>query len=235
MNQFSDVDTILFDMDGTLTDLGKRWWDPFFRAYKKLKPNYDEEEEAKKFEGSVGQIIKASGGRSRFLSLKVLWQVSRAMELNIVETYRFTKLIHNDPLAFKEIYPLEGAEEVINELDAKGYSLALVTSAGSKTVYEAREQFEFFKKFQTIITRNDVKKTKPHPESLLLACQRLNKQPSKCVMIGDFPQDIQASKAAGIKSIGVLGTNGKYTKDLLEQVKPDLIVSSIKDIPALFE
>ncbi|MCG3215930.1 MAG: HAD family hydrolase, partial [Candidatus Heimdallarchaeota archaeon] len=32
MNPLEGVDTLLFDMDGTLTDLWKRYRDPFYRA-----------------------------------------------------------------------------------------------------------------------------------------------------------------------------------------------------------
>jgi len=33
MKSFQVVDTLLFDLDGTLTDLGTRMWIPFFRAF----------------------------------------------------------------------------------------------------------------------------------------------------------------------------------------------------------
>jgi len=41
MTSLKDVDTLLFDMDGTLTDLWKRYRDPFFRAIDKIKPNHN--------------------------------------------------------------------------------------------------------------------------------------------------------------------------------------------------
>ena len=53
-------------------------------------------------------------------------------------------------------------------------------------------------------------------------------------MIGDSPQDIQAGKAAGTKTVAILGVNGKYTKDILVQLKPDVLLESIHELPELF-
>jgi HAD superfamily hydrolase (TIGR01509 family) len=42
---------------------------------------------------------------------------------------------------------------------------------------------------------------KPHPAPLLLACQRLGVEAGECVMIGDGQYDIEAGRAAGIRTI----------------------------------
>ena len=93
MNTFAEVDTLLFDMDGTLTDLRKRWWDPFFRAFYHVRPDNEKGEEV--FANSIGDIIKHSGGKTRFLIPRVVWKVTRAMGLNLIETiiHHFHRLV----------------------------------------------------------------------------------------------------------------------------------------------
>lgn len=44
---------------------------------------------------------------------------------------------------------------------------------------------------------------KPSPDSLLRCANTMNIQPSKCIYVGDSPNDILAAKAAGMLSIGV--------------------------------
>lgn len=53
-------------------------------------------------------------------------------------------------------------------------------------------------------------------------------------MIEDFPQDIKASQAAGIKTIAILGDTGKYTEDRIKQLNPDIILTSIHDLVNIF-
>ncbi|MHA2101761.1 MAG: HAD family hydrolase, partial [Candidatus Kariarchaeaceae archaeon] len=217
-----------------LTDLRKRWWDPFFRAHDHIRPNYDPAVAQKAFDDSVGDIIKESGGKSRFLLVRVIWKVTRAMGLNPVETFRLLKYIRNDKLAFKEIVPFDETETVIRNLHNRGYELALVTTASRKTIEIAKSQFSFFDLFNPVITRDEVKSTKPDPEPLLLACNLLNKTPDQTVMIGDFPLDIQAGKSAGTKTIAVLGPNEKYTRSLIENENPDLIILSLDELLEVF-
>ena len=41
---------------------------------------------------------------------------------------------------------------------------------------------------------------KPNPATLLLACEKTNIQPQSCWYVGDAERDIQAGKAAGMKT-----------------------------------
>lgn len=234
MSNFDDIDVLLFDMDGTLTDLRKRWWDPFFRAFDHVRPNYDKSKGELAFENSVGDIIKQSGGKSRFIIPKIIWKVTRAMGLGPIETVKLLRFIRNDELAFKEIVPFDESESIVNELTQRGYKLALVTTASKNTIDLALDQFKFFELFNPIITRDDVKSTKPDPEPLLLACQKLNVSIDQSVMIGDFPLDVQAGKSAGCKTIAVLGPNEKYTRTMIEDENPDLILQELSELLSLF-
>ena len=233
MNALTEVDTLLFDMDGTLTNLGKRWIDPFFRAFDQIKPDYDKVKRQEVFEWTLGRIVMTSQGSSKLLKIGTFWKAIRWLNLSFIEIFRALKLIKSDPMAFKDIEPLEGVEEILKVLQNRGYKLALVTSAGDKTVGRAKKELEMLNSFDTIITRNSVKKIKPYPDSLLLACEILNKKPANCAMIGDFPQDVEAGKAAGTKTISVLGLNGEYTGERIRQMNPDVLLSSIHELPSV--
>ena len=53
-------------------------------------------------------------------------------------------------------------------------------------------------------------------------------------MIGDFPPDIRAGKAAGTKTIAILGVNAKYTQEKLKELEPDVTLFSIGELLHLF-
>lgn len=228
--KFEGVDTILFDMDGTLTDLSVRWWEPFFRAHNKVRPDFDYELHREAFEAKIGPIIQHAGGNSRFLGLKIIWKVTRAMKLSVWQTIRLLRHLRQDELAFREIVPLEGAENVVRTLKERGYRLALVTSASWETVEKARSEHDFFNLFDTIVARDDVSQTKPDPESLTKALDRLGSEPGTAVMIGDFPLDVEAGKSAGTATIAVLGPNAQYTRELIEKAHPDVTIELITEV-----
>lgn len=69
---------------------------------------------------------------------------------------------------------------------------------------------------------------KPAPDSIFAVCKRLDVSPAEAWMVGDGPQDIGAGKAAGAFTVAVLG--GIADHDAVRAAKPDLVVSSLRDV-----
>ncbi len=234
MNAFQNIDTLLFDMDGTLTNLGKRYWEPFFRAIDKLKPNHDRKKRQEVFDKTIMRIVENSMGSSRIIKIKTFFKAIKDSNLSLIDIFRAMRLVRKDPLAFKEVEPLDGVEEILDLLHSRGYKLALVTNASNDTLKIARKKLKALKKFDAIVTRNMVKRIKPYPDSVFAAIKKLKIDPKKCVMIGDFPQDIKAGQAAGIRTIAILGDTGKYTENSIKQLNPDIILTSIHELVDMF-
>jgi phosphoglycolate phosphatase-like HAD superfamily hydrolase len=51
--------------------------------------------------------------------------------------------------------------------------------------------------------------------------------PSKFIIIGDTPRDVECAKYAGMKSVAV--TTGRFTKEELAVYEPDVIISDLSD------
>lgn len=82
------------------------------------------------------------------------------------------------------------------------YKLGIITSRNKDGLSKRYFPFAHTKKyFSVCVTVEDVTHHKPHPESLLLAAKRLRLKPSECVYVGDSHSDIEAGKAAGMKTI----------------------------------
>jgi pyrophosphatase PpaX len=234
MTSLKDVNTLLFDMDGTLTDLWKRYRDPFFRAIDKVKPDHDREKLYEIFETILADFLKSSEGRSRIQKIKTFMKSRRETGGSIFDTLRVLKTVFKDPLAFKDIVPLDGVESTLETLLLRGYKLALVTNAGDKTVSVAKEKLKILESFDVLATRNTVKRIKPYPDAILYVCKSLGKKPSECAMIGDFPQDVLAGKNAGTKTIAILGDNRKYTEKEIKSLNPDIVLEYFPELLDLF-
>ena len=90
-----------------------------------------------------------------------------------------------------------------------------------------------YDKFECIVTRSDVRFTKPYPDQLLIAIDKMEIEKTKAAMVGDFTSDIYAGRNAGIKTIGILGEFPEINKVLLESSNPDIILKDITLIPEI--
>jgi phosphoglycolate phosphatase len=87
-------------------------------------------------------------------------------------------------------------------------------------------------RFHTILGGDSVQKRKPDPEALLNAMQSCKALRSETAMVGDSAVDIQAGKAAGVTTCGVLG--GFRPKEELEAAGCYLIIENLLELPDHF-
>ena len=63
------------------------------------------------------------------------------------------------------------------------------------------EAIEIVELFDVIVTQDDVENSKPAPDLFLLAAERMNVKPHKCLVFEDSLLGIEAAKNAGMKSV----------------------------------
>lgn len=98
----------------------------------------------------------------------------------------------------------QGMESVLTQLEEHGINWGVVTNKSSHLAKEILNNLDLDSRCICIIGGDCVKQPKPHPESLLLACELSNSSPHECVYIGDAERDIEAAKYAGMRSIAAL-------------------------------
>ena len=104
-------------------------------------------------------------------------------------------------LIAKELKPIPGSVEALSGLDS--IPLGLATSS-SRSEAELMLQILGVKdRFHTIVTGNDVKRSKPEPDSYLLAVGRLGVPPEYCVAIEDSTAGVQSARQAGLVVLAV--------------------------------
>jgi len=85
-----------------------------------------------------------------------------------------------------ELFP--DAPEVLKELTDSGKHLALLTTSERRMVMHALEKYRITELFETIITDDDIEKSKrkPHPKPLLMALERMGGTPEQAIMVKEF-------------------------------------------------
>lgn len=96
----------------------------------------------------------------------------------------------------------DGVREVLTNLNKKGIPIALASSSNKPIVESVMNKFDLKQYFNTIVTGNDVKHSKPHPEIFLTASRNLGVPPMECIVVEDSPNGVKAAHAAGMSCIG---------------------------------
>lgn len=119
----------------------------------------------------------------------------------------------------------QGVEETL-EILSKKYILGIVTSRVKEGLYEIPALLKLKKYFPVTIAYEDTQNHKPHPQPLLLACEKLKINPETAIYVGDAKSDILAGKAAGMKTL--LYSENKFGD-------PDLFTSDFEELPKLIK
>jgi pyrophosphatase PpaX len=120
---------------------------------------------------------------------------------------------------------LPGAAQALARLRETGLATALVTSGSRARVERELQELAVAHHFDLIICSEDVRSKKPNPEGLHLALERLGIDPPGAAYVGDSPEDVAMSRAAGVYVVGVEG--GFPNREALRASKPDLLVADL--------
>ena len=124
--------------------------------------------------------------------------------------------------------PFGGLAATLDELRGRGIALGIVSGARPEVLELLRDVLD---RFDAVVLGDDVAQRKPHPEGLLKCLRQLGVDAADTVYVGDTPVDIQASRAAGTRAIGVL--SGAGDSALLSAHGPDRLARSHARLPAL--
>ncbi|HHT03725.1 MAG TPA: HAD family phosphatase [Bacteroidales bacterium] len=116
---------------------------------------------------------------------------------------------------------VDGAKEFLQELKKKNHLTALVTSSDNhklEILFSKLPEIKSF--FDVIISSNDNVKGKPEPDPYLLAAERLNIEPEKCIVFEDAIAGIESGLAARMYVIAVSTT---HEVDVLRKYTPKVI------------
>ena len=124
-----------------------------------------------------------------------------------------------------------GARETLEKLREAGLKLGVVTSKGLPATTEGLNLFGLAPYFDLLVTYEDTTRHKPHPDPLLVAAERLGIPTGEMLYVGDAVFDIQAGRAAGVRTAGV--TWGAGTREELMAAGAGLVVDNMEEILAV--
>lgn len=83
------------------------------------------------------------------------------------------------------------------------FPLALATNSNRQDVSFVLERFDLSRFFAAIVTREDYRSAKPHPDAFLTAATRLGVAPRACVVVEDAYRGVVAARRAGTAVVAI--------------------------------
>jgi phosphoglycolate phosphatase len=128
--------------------------------------------------------------------------------------------------------PFEGLEAALDELGARGYRFAVCTNKLEWLSKLLLDQLGLSSRFSAICGADTFGVSKPDPAILQQTIARAGGQLSQSIMVGDAGPDIGVARRAGVPVIGV---EFGYTEVPIADLKPDRLISHMRDLPAVVE
>lgn len=123
-----------------------------------------------------------------------------------------------------------GVEPLLQQLAQAGIPMAIATSTEAPYAQQRLQKAGLLDYFDTVVTRNDVDRPKPHPEPYLLAARRLGVDPAQAIAVEDSYAGVRSAAAAGMATVMV--------PDLLPPTDAErelvaMVLPSLHDLAAL--
>jgi pyrophosphatase PpaX len=180
------IDTVLFDLDGTIVDTNELIIQSFLHVFQHHSL------ESVTREHIIPHMGKPLRDQFQYFS-------SKDNVDDMIAAYRVFNIEKHDELVKEFPY----VREVIQALSAGGIRLGIVTTKMRKTTLMSLQLYGLYEFMDAIVTIDDVEHPKPHPEPVLKAVEALGSHPGNTLMVGDSQFDILSANEAGAVSVGV--------------------------------
>jgi len=134
-----------------------------------------------------------------------------------------------------------GVDQFIREAAGR-YPLALASGARRKEIESTLELTGLKRYFLTIVAAEDFYRGKPHPESYLLALERLNAalktppiRPEECLVIEDSVGGVSGARAAGMACMAVTNSYPREALTAANRVVASLNEVHLESLQSIFE
>lgn len=194
MSDFNNINTLLFDLDGTLINTEKEFYMSFYEV---LLNNYKikiDEKIYKECELDKNATLLDTL-RNNYEIIKSVSNEKIMKEVFSCYTTKFTEVVMSDKTKEKI--------EWLKKLKNNGFTLGLVTTCMRKYLCILIEKLNLYDLFDCIVAREDVDNLKPSGDAYLKALNVLNKTAEESLAIEDSKRGIEAALFAKLRVVKV--------------------------------
>lgn len=208
---------ILFDMDGVLVNSERYYMDGTYEWMKNLG-----------YTGTFNEVCSIIGTTMQ-RTYEIIYELldkRYSIECIIEENERY---FTEHALDYQNLIK-DGVTSLLQYIKSKKMKVALCSSSPRKNIEHVVEVCGFKPYFDFIVSGEQFKESKPHPEIYLHAAEVLQVKPEDCWVVEDSEYGIQAGISAGMKVIAL-----RDSKLPNNQEKATWIVDNIETVKELIE
>ena len=184
------IQTVIFDMDGTLIDTEKYYrifWPKALAAF-----GYTMTDEQALSMRSLGRPFGPARLKEWF-GESLDYHAVRNKRKELMDAY-----LENVKVELKP-----GAVELLEYLRSHGIQTAVATATELPRAEKYLKELGLYEYFDRIVSATMVKEGKPSPDIYQYACQELGKEPQHCIAVEDSPNGVMSAYYAGCKVVMV--------------------------------
>lgn len=206
------LDTILFDLDGTLIDTNDIIVRSFRATFDRHFPNVEVTDAD--IHSFIGPTLHQTFGK---------YTKDPFLIQDMIDSYR--EFYVDFEIGNFNIYP--DVLKVVTDLKKKGYNLGILTSKFKEAAWPSFTHYGLENIFDSFTGLDHVEEPKPHRNAVDTALANFPDH-GLAIMIGDNQGDILAGRNAGIYSAGVAWSLKGEAH--LNEVEPDFMLQDMNDI-----
>ena len=206
-NNLNGIKLIVFDLDGVLVEAKKIHYETLNKSLAKIDSKYtiSWDEHINKYDGlKTDQKLKMlTNEKGLPVELhKEIWDDKQKLT---IESLINLTVNHN-------------LLETILKLSNDGYKIACCSNSIKKTIITVLSKLEIIKYFDLIISNEDVKNSKPHPEMYWMAISNFGLLPEETLILEDSPYGLQAAYRSKSHILRVTNTTEVTYNNIIEKI-----------------
>jgi len=182
------IETVVFDVDGTLTDSNGAHAATWTRAFREHGLAVDE--------AAVRRLIGMGGDKL----IPAVAHVEAESPAGKAFAARKKELFQ---ALLPTLGPTQGARELLEYLRARGIDIVIATSADDHEVQALLMRAGVEDLVPVRSSKDDADRSKPDPDIVQAALARVHARPELTLMVGDTPYDVEAARKAGIDVVAL--------------------------------
>lgn len=206
------MNAVIFDMDGVLSDTQRLHEETQAAALSRHGIVVDQKALSGRFSGVPNRDWLVTLCDEHGISRDIIPSLLEEFERGFIEEGR------------GKVRAIDGAPELVAALREEGAPLALVSGSVGSIVALVLTELGLEDAFRAVVTADDPVPGKPSPAPFLLAAERLDVRPKRCVVVEDGVSGMVGARKAGMKCVALAPAGSRV------EYPADLVVHSLRDL-----